>query len=220
MTTEPLILLVPGLNNSGPAHWQSQWEAALPNASRAELSSWDAPRRFLWMHQIDRAVRRAARAVLLVAHSLGCHAVASWAEHEQVGSGSQVLGALLVAPPDVEKPDVDPRLARFAPVNRSPLPFPSILVASRDDTYIDFGRAKRLARIWKSRFVDAGWLGHINAESRLQGWPFGRFLLRQLQTMTLPPPEPLLAGRAYEAWLASRGGAGAGRPSRGRPSAA
>ena len=61
------------------------------------------------------------------------------------------------------------------------LPFPSILAASRDDPWIAFGRARRLARIWKSRFVDAGWLGHINADSGIRDWPFGQFLLRQLK---------------------------------------
>ena len=39
------------------------------------------------------------------------------------------------------------------------LPFPSILAASRDDPWIAFGQARRFARIWRSRFVDAGWLG-------------------------------------------------------------
>ena len=32
----PPILIVPGLYNSGPDHWQSHWERELPNAQRVE----------------------------------------------------------------------------------------------------------------------------------------------------------------------------------------
>jgi predicted alpha/beta hydrolase family esterase len=110
-----------------------------------------------------------------------------------------VRGALLVAPPEVEERGLDPRLARFAPVMRTPLPFPSILAASRDDQYIGFGRARRLARIWKSRFVDAGWLGHINADSSIGNWPFGQFLLRQLKHAFEPEPVPVVRGRHHAA---------------------
>src|SRR3546814_9906144 len=46
-------------------------------------------------------------------------------------------------------------------------PFPSILVASRNDPYISFGRARLLAQFWGSRFADAGEAGHINADSAL-----------------------------------------------------
>src|SRR3546814_4818646 len=59
-------------------------------------------------------------------------------------------------------------------------PFPSILVASRNDPYISFGRARLLAQFWGSRFADAGEAGHINADSALGDWAFGRFLLSRL----------------------------------------
>ena len=111
-------------------------------------------------------------------------------------------GALLVAPPEVEGEAVDPRLGRFAPVMRSAMPFPSILAASRDDPYIAFGRARRLARIWKSRFVDAGWLGHINAESAIGDWPFGQFLMRQLRSALVPEPAPFTRPRSFAALAA------------------
>ena len=91
-----------------------------------------------------------------------------------------MIGALLVAPPDVDEGEPDPRLARFAPTPQQPFPFPSIVAASRNDPYIRFGRARRLAEAWGGRFADAGSIGHINAESDIGDWGFGRFLLHQL----------------------------------------
>lgn len=195
---EPLILIVPGLYDSGPTHWQTLWERELPHAARVDLGAWDDPHRNTWVNQLNLAIHKAGRPVILVAHSLACHVVAWWNEYEQPDADGPVKGVLLVAPPDVEEPGVDERLARFAPVMRRPLPFPSIVVASRDDHYIKFGRAKRLARIWRSRFVDAGWLGHINADSGLREWPFGLFLLRQLRDTIAPIATPLIRAGNYE----------------------
>ncbi|MEL0253444.1 MAG: alpha/beta hydrolase, partial [Novosphingobium sp.] len=89
-------------------------------------------------------------------------------------------GALLVAPPDVEERPIDRRLTRFAPFPGGELPFPSILVASRNDPYMGIGQARNLARTWGSSFADAGEVGHINAESGLGDWTFGRLLLNRL----------------------------------------
>ena len=47
----------------------------------------------------------------------------------------------------------------------APLPFPSVLVASRDDPYSNFGEAEDMAFAWGSAIADAGFSGHINVES-------------------------------------------------------
>lgn len=180
---DPLILTVPGLNNSGPGHWQTVWEESLPNCRRVDLGLWDDPHRNTWVNKINLAIQRADQPVVLVAHSLGCLAVAWWAEFEQPRDG-KVIGALLVAPPDVEVRPIDRRLTRFAPFPHGEFPFPSFLVASRNDPYMGFGQAWKLARTWGSRFADAGEVGHINAESDLGQWTFGRILLNKL----LPQP--------------------------------
>lgn len=39
----PLILTVPGIDNSGPRHWQSIWERELDDCARVELGSWERP---------------------------------------------------------------------------------------------------------------------------------------------------------------------------------
>src|SRR5678815_4721862 len=133
---DPLVLIIPGLNDSGPGHWQTLWQRELPHAERVELGMWDDPHRNTWVNRLNLAIHRAGRPVILVAHSLGCHAVAWWNEYERPSADGPVQGALLVAPPDVEEAAVDARLARFAPVMRTPMPFPTIVAASRDDPRI------------------------------------------------------------------------------------
>jgi len=197
---DPLVLLVPGLGNSGPEHWQTHWERHL-DCERVELGEWDDPDRNVWVNRLNLAIERACRPVILVAHSLGCHAVAWWNEFQRPDEHGPVVGAMLVAPPEVEGDSLDLRLRRFAPVMRTALPYRSIVVASRDDRYAAFDRARRFARIWRSRFVDAGWLGHINAESDIGDWPFGRFLLRQLVDAVALPRSPLIPDRNYATLL-------------------
>lgn len=187
----PVILTVPGLGNSGPGHWQTIWEARLPGCRRVDLGLWDDPHRNTWVNKLNLAIQLAEGPVVLAAHSLGCLAVAWWAEYEQPGGpveGGKVIGALLVAPPDAEERPLDRRLTRFAPVPERALPFPSILVASRNDPYLTMAQARRLARRWGARLADAGEAGHINAASDLGDWAFGRLLLNTL----LPQPLPVL----------------------------
>lgn len=180
LADDPLILIIPGLGNSGPDHWQSQWEASLPDCQRVELGMWDDPHRNTWVNKINLAVHQAGRPVILVAHSLGCHAVAWWAEYEQPEWANPVVGALLVAPPDVEREGVDERLARFAPPPRNALPFPSFLAASENDEYCSLRVARGLATDWRATFAYAGSIGHINAASGIGDWAFGQLLLAQL----------------------------------------
>src|SRR3546814_15586112 len=76
----PLCLIVPGLNNSGPSHWQTLWEQSRPDCERVDLGMWSRPHRNHWVTKLDQAIGRAPAPIVLVAHSLGCHAVAWWAE--------------------------------------------------------------------------------------------------------------------------------------------
>jgi predicted alpha/beta hydrolase family esterase len=162
---EPLILLIAGLKDSGPDHWQTRWERKYANTRKVDLGMWDDPHRNTWVNKLNLAIHRADRPVLLVAHSLGCLTVAWWAEYEQPSPNSGVIGALLVAPPDVDRPGLDPRLARFGACPRAELPFPSLVVASQDDPYCSQRTAIALAQDWGSGFADAGAVGHINAAS-------------------------------------------------------
>lgn len=202
---KPLVLLVPGLDNSGPDHWQTHWERTDGDCRRVELGMWDRPQPAIWADRLGAAIQDSSRPVVLVAHSLGCHAI-SWWNALKKPVADKVVGALLVAPPEVEDAPIDSRLAPFAPLSRGRLPFPSILVASGNDPYADFGRAKRMARIWGSRLIDAGPLGHINAQSHIRDWPYGRFLLRRLISSATPPRTALVAGGSFDT-LTRAGGA-------------
>ena len=62
-----------------------------------------------------------------------------------------------------------------------PLPFPSTVVASRNDAYVSLDQARRYADAWGSTEVDIGTTGHINSASGLGAWPAGRAPLDQLQ---------------------------------------
>ncbi|MFW2829639.1 RBBP9/YdeN family alpha/beta hydrolase [Sphingomonas sp. ID0503] len=171
-------LIVPGLMGSGPDHWQSRWEAERDDCRRVDLGCWDRPRRDIWVEALDRAVA-ASRRPVIVAHSLGCHAVAWWARLAGARAG-KVAGALLVAPPSVDRASCDHRLTRFAPTADIILPFEARLIASRDDPYATIEEAGDMADRWGAELVDLGALGHINAKSGLGSWPAGQAMLDQL----------------------------------------
>lgn len=176
----PLILTVPGLNSSGPTHWQSLWEKNRDDCVRVELGMWSRPQRNPWVIKLSHAISGARRPVVRCAHSLGCLAVAWWAAMEGPNAEGRVAGALLVAPPDCDRRKLPQPLVQFQPAPRLSLPFPSIVVASRNDPYAQISYARELAASWGSAFVDVGSLGHINAASDIGDWPFGEQLLDQL----------------------------------------
>lgn len=177
---KPLCLIVPGLDNSGPDHWQSLWEDRREDCRRVDLGCWSEPDRRIWTERLDAALAMTDGPIVFVAHSLGCLAIAWWALGAQPARLERIRGALLVAPPHVDATDAHRFVRRFAPAPRVPLPFPSIIVASRNDRYATFERLEMLARLWGSRFVDAGHIGHINAASGLGDWPDGEVLLEEL----------------------------------------
>lgn len=177
LSVQPTVLTLPGLGGSGPAHWQTLWEKSRPDTSRIDLGMWDRPHRNAWVTKIDQAVSTARAPVILVAHSLGCLAVAWWASMSPQPYGWPVAGALLVAPADVDRDGTAAELLPFAPAPKQPLPFPSIVVGSSDDPWITIDRAHSLAVDWGSHFIDYGANGHINAASGLGRWPDGLELL-------------------------------------------
>jgi hypothetical protein len=171
------VLLVPGLNGSGPDHWQSHWQWARGDTRRVEQFSWHDPEPDDWTATIDAAVHAAPGPVVIAAHSLGCIAVAQWAASADPG---RVRAALLVAPCDVERVGVPEAITRFAPMPRAALPFRSVVVASTNDPFASLSRSRCFAERWGASLVEAGALSHINAASQLGVWPFGQTLLDDL----------------------------------------
>ncbi|MGZ3158842.1 MAG: RBBP9/YdeN family alpha/beta hydrolase [Burkholderiaceae bacterium] len=164
------VLIVPGLHNSGARHWQTRWQALHPAFERVEQTDWNQPQLAAWSERLGQSMRRSTQPTLIVAHSFGCLATVRCAG---LGAGN-VMGALLVAPADPEKFHVSKQL-RDAVV-----PYPSIVIGSTNDPWMDAAGAREWAAEWGSDFVNAGPLGHINAESGLGDWLFG---LAQLQRL-------------------------------------
>lgn len=171
------ILIVPGLGNSGPGHWQRRWGERFGTGRFVEQDDWDNPRLEDWVGRLEREIIMATRPVVLVAHSLGVAAVAHTARRLV---DSKVRGAFLVAPPDLERDDMPPEIGSFRDVPRDPLPFPSMLVASSTDPYCEVERAADMSTAWGSDLHIAGGAGHINVESGHGPWPEGLMMFTRL----------------------------------------
>ena len=174
--SEAHILIVPGYTNSGPGHWQTRWERKLSTARRVEQAAWSKPVREDWVARMIEEVNAAAKPVVIIAHSLGV----ATAIHALPHCRRKIAGAFLVAPPDVANPKIRPKhLMTFGPYPREPLPFPSIMIASRNDPFGSYEHAGDIANAWGSLLVDAGEAGHINTESGHGPWPEGTMVFAQ-----------------------------------------
>jgi predicted alpha/beta hydrolase family esterase len=171
------VLLLPGWGDSGPKHWQSLWQER-HGYTRVEQSEWAKPLRGDWVARLEDVLLGCSEPAVLVAHSLGCILTAAWAAHSR--NTHRVKAALLVAPADVEKPEIREQLPGWSPIELRALPFPAVLVASRSDPYCAFERARLFGHAWNAQFMDYGDSGHINADAGLASWPEGHVLLQDL----------------------------------------
>lgn len=175
--TNSLALILPGLGDSGPLHWQSIWEQSEPSFRRVIQRDWDHPTLAEWVATLQAHVAACEAAPVLIAHSLACSLVAHWARE----FGGLARGALLVSPADVESAvHTPPEVRGFGPIPLDRLPFPSTVVASTNDPRVSLERAQHFAERWGSRIVVIPNAGHINAESGLGAWPQGKALLQKL----------------------------------------
>ncbi len=166
-SAHPQTLILPGLAGSPEGHWQYLWAEERQNARYVEQENWDFPDLARWIATLDQALEE-SDGVYLVAHSLGCVLAAHVAA---LPSARKIRGALLVAPCDLEATGrIHPGLISFGVMPESPLPFPSVLVASRDDPYMSYDRAGYFADRWGADLHDLGYAGHINLSSG-----YGRF---------------------------------------------
>ena len=171
------VLILPGWESSGPQHWQTLWEKR-HGYVRVEQHDWITPLRGDWLARLEEMVLSRDEPAVLVAHSLGCILAAAWSARSF--NTHRVKAALLVAPSDSERPEVRELLPTWSPIDLGALAFPSVLVASRNDPYCDFERARLFGYAWGSQFMDYGDSGHMNADSGLASWPEGHVLLQDL----------------------------------------
>jgi predicted alpha/beta hydrolase family esterase len=113
-----------------------------------------------------------------VAHSLAVSLVMHWAS---LNNNPNIVGALLVAPADVDSPAHTPDFLRhFGPIPTQSIPFPSLVIGTENDTYMSLERAKELAVYWGSDFINIGLKGHVNSDTNLEYWEEGQTFLHQL----------------------------------------
>ncbi|MDP8985060.1 MAG: alpha/beta fold hydrolase [Pseudomonadota bacterium] len=163
------VLLVPGIGNSGPGHWQSLWQAKHSHVDRVMQRDWDHPVCNEWVETLDQAVEQAAAPPILVAHSLGCLTVAHWAAR----SDRPCFAVLLVAVPNPGGPDF-PRVAiGFGTVPPALREHRVTVVSSDDDPYATTAYTEEQVALWGAEHVRLSQGGHINALSGLGDWPDG-----------------------------------------------
>lgn len=170
----PPVLIVPGLGGSGEHHWQTHLERTYPGAVRVQQERWYNPDYADWMETLRAAIERQPGAVL-AAHSLGCVLIAHLT---RARPHLPVAAALLVAPADVDaKSHLAEELSSFSPMPLSRLPFPSVVVASTNDPFMEIARAREVAEAWGADFVNIGRRGHINVDSGFGHWPLAEEIL-------------------------------------------
>lgn len=185
----PAVLIVPGLRGHVPEHWQTLLAARLPNATMVPPMGKNALDCKSHIEAIERTARAAAAPLVVVAHSAGVVSTVRWAQLTRC----PVLGALLAVPPDLERPLPEgyPTMQALGdggwlPLPSTPLPFPSLVAASRNDPLATFDRVEQMARAWGSRLVDLGQVGHLNPASGFGEWPAAQPLIAEL--LAVPSP--------------------------------
>jgi serine hydrolase len=182
----PTVVIVPGLRDHVPEHWQTHLERSLSNAIAVPRMDRDAPERLscaAWVAALDRTLATIEGPVVLVAHSAGVAIVVHWARcHDR-----SIKAALLATPPDFESPmpagypSLDTlRESGWAPLPRDRLPFRSIVAASTNDPLGRFDLVADLAKSWGSGLVDLGAVGHLNPASGFGPWPQAQALVDEL----------------------------------------
>jgi uncharacterized protein len=181
--TSATVLIVPGLRDHVDDHWQTLLAARLDRVRTVPPMGRDNLNCDARVHAIEHTARAINGPVIVVAHSGGVITVAHWAGETRC----HVRGALLAAPPDFERPmppgfpsTLALRAGGWLPVPREPLPFPSIVAASRNDPLAAYDRVTDLAGAWGSRLIDLGEVGHLNPASGFGEWPRALSLIDEL----------------------------------------
>ena len=180
---EATVLIVPGLRDHVPQHWQTLLASRLPRVRTVApmgRSNLDCRER---VEAIEEAAARIDGPIIVVAHSGGVIATLHWAWSTK----RQLRGALLAAPADFDQPmpegypSVEVLSAGgWLPVPRDTLSFRSIVAASRNDPLARYQRVAAFARSWGSKLVDLGEVGHLNPASGYGEWPAADALIAEL----------------------------------------
>jgi predicted alpha/beta hydrolase family esterase len=176
LTDQP-ILIVPGLRNSDERHWQTLWQAQLPESRRINVDDWNTPDLEKWKAGIRAELNRFDKPAVVIAHSFGTLASAGIAAELP----EKIAALFLVAPADPDKFHI----ARYLP--QSPLQVPAKIIASSNDPWLTDSKAAYWALQWGADFLRLNNVGHINSESNLGFWPQGVAQLQELLRKTHQP---------------------------------
>ncbi|MDZ5458544.1 RBBP9/YdeN family alpha/beta hydrolase [Azohydromonas lata] len=162
----PRLLIVPGLRDSGPGHWQTWLQRRHRGALRVCQDDWDTPDLPRWAQRVDDTLRQAGGArCIAVAHSFGCLALARCLA---LRPDAPIAAVFMAAPAEPDKFGVAPLLPR------RPLGVPGLLVASDTDPWMQADSALGWAGRWGMETLNLGDAGHINAESGFGPWPLAQ----------------------------------------------
>lgn len=182
MSDRPTVLIVPGLRDHVPAHWQTILQRELPDAVCVPRLGQELSCQ-AWVEALDASIAAIAGPVVLVAHSAGCSVITHWARRHR----RPIHGALLATPPDLDStlPHGYPSKEvleenGWFPTPLARLPFPSIVAASTNDPLARIERVLALAMCWGSRFVELGPVGHLNPASGYGPWPRAHAFIQEL----------------------------------------
>ena len=171
---EATVLIVPGLRERVPQHWQTLLASRL---SRVRTVTPMGRSNLECLERVEAIEEEAVRIdgpIIVVAHSGGVIATLHWVRRTQ----RRLRGALLATPADFDQPIPKgyPSMEAleaggWLPVPRTALPFRSIVAASRNDPLARYERIAAFARSWGSKLVDLGEVGHLNPASGYGDWP-------------------------------------------------
>lgn len=172
------LLIVPGLGDSTKGHWQDNWLEHFPNTKKVVQDNWNQPQLQDWLNNLDATIQSIDTPIVIVAHSLAVSLIMHWSQQNDT---SKIIGALLVAPADVESAEHTPEeIWNFAPIPLNKLKYPSVVITSANDPYISVERAQFLSENWGSFFYNVGPKGHLNLASQLGLWNEGQEILKKL----------------------------------------
>ena len=183
------VLIIPGYQGSGAAHWQTWLQSRVPGARRVSGVEWANPDLSVWADKVHASIQHDDRPVWLVAHSFGCLVAAVVAAERP----QKIAGVVFVAPADprrfsayggirrVSQTEQEnwqesandallPSAAEILP-ERLPDSIRSVLIASENDPWLSIENANRMAARWRSQVINLGRVGHINTESGFGPWP-------------------------------------------------
>lgn len=189
MAREATVLIVPGLRDHVPGHWQTLLASRLPRVRTVTPMGRDNLDCYARVEAIEEAATRIDGPIIVVAHSGGVISVVHWARLTR----RAVRGALLATPADFDQPLPEgyPSMEAlegggWLPVPRNALPFRSIVAGSRNDPLAAYERVAAFARSWGSKLIDLGGVGHLNPASGFGEWPQAVSLINELDAAASP----------------------------------